>query len=104
MMETGEIGRLCMNAASNVAGTIANHNLKSMRLMGDSALRSFEYLTQLAAKTGLDVIQLSGAHYRNQLNLLGCCNGNLVDLVCEMRKDVTEPFRTRAVVASCVIR
>ena len=104
MMETREIGRLCMNAMSNVAGTIADHNLKSMRLSGDSTLRSFEYMTQLAgARTGLDVIELLGAHCRNQLNVLGCYTGDLVDLVWRMPRDVAEPFRTRAVVASCVI-
>ena len=99
-----EIGRLCMNAASNVAGTIADHSLKSMRLSSDSTLRSFEYMTQLAsAKTGRDVLELSGAHCRNHLNVLSCHSGNLVDLVCKMPKDVAEPFRTRAIVASCVI-
>jgi len=85
-METREIGRLCMNAMSNVAGTIADHNLKSMRLSGDSTLRSFEYMTQLAgARTGLDVIELSGAHCRNQLNVLGCYTGDIVDLVWRCR-------------------
>jgi len=104
MMETREMSRLYMNAASNVAGTIADHNRKSMTLSSASALRSCEYIAQLAgAKTASEVIEFSGAHYRNQLNLLGGYADNLVGLVCKMPKDVAEPFRTRAIVASCVI-
>ena len=104
-METRETGRLYMNAASNVAGTIADHYRKSMTLSCARALRSCEYIAQLAgAKTASEVIEFSGAHYRNQLNLLGGYADNLVGLVFEMSKDVAEPFRTRAIVASCVIR
>jgi hypothetical protein len=104
MIMTSEIRRLCMNAASNVAATIADHNLKSMKLSGASTLRSLEYMAQLAgAKTGLEVVALSGAHCRNQLNVTGCYTGDLIYLVCKMPKDVAEPFRTRAVAASRVV-
>jgi len=104
MMEAREIGRLGMNVASNVAGSIVDHNLKSMRLSDDMLLMSFEYITQLAgAKTGRDVIELSSAHCRNQLNVMSCYTSNLLDLVCKLPRVVAEPVRTRAVVASCVI-
>ncbi len=104
MMETREMGRLYMSAASKVAGTIAAHNHKSMTLSCASTLRSCEYMAQLAgAKTASDVIEFSGAHYRNQLNLLGGYADNLVGLVYKLPKDVAKPFRTRAIMASCVI-
>jgi hypothetical protein len=45
MMETREMGRSYMKAAGNAVATIADHNRKSMKLSGASALRSFEYLT-----------------------------------------------------------
>ena len=102
MTKTSEMGRLCMNAASNVAGTIADHNLKSMKLSGDSTRRALEYVAQLAgAKTALEMIELSGTHFRSQLKVLGCRTGNLTALVYKMPSDVAEPFRTRPVVASC---
>ena len=67
MMATMEMGRLCMHAASKVVGTIADHNLKSMKLSVASTLRSFEYAAQLAgAKTGAEVMELSSAHCLNQ--------------------------------------
>jgi hypothetical protein len=86
-METREIGRLYMTAAGNAVAAIADHNLKSMKLSGASALRSFEYLAQLAgAKTGMEAIEFSGAHYRNQLNALGDFTDGLVDLARKMRR------------------
>jgi hypothetical protein len=58
MVRTSETGRLCMNAASNVVGTIADHNFKSMKLSADSTVRSCEYVAQLAgAKTGLELLE-----------------------------------------------
>ena len=101
MMETREMDRLYMKAANNVADTIAGYNFKSMQMSGASTLRSFEYMARLAgARTGLDVIERSGAHYRNQLDVLGGYTGDLVDLAFKKPKDVAEPFRTRGVVAS----
>ncbi|HMM87626.1 phasin family protein [Bradyrhizobium sp.] len=101
---TSEMGRLCLDSASSVARAVADHNLKNMRLSSDNALRSLEYVTQLAdAKTGLEVIALSGAHCQNQLNVLGGYTDNLVDLIRKMPKDAAEPFRMEAIVAGCVI-
>jgi hypothetical protein len=101
---TGEMGRLCLESASSVACAVADHNLRNMKLSSDNALRSFVYMTQLAdAKTGLQVIALSGAHCHNQLNVLGGYTENLVDLIRKMPKDAAEPFRTEAVVTSRVI-
>ena len=86
MTETRERGQLHMRAADAAATTIADHNRKSMQLSGASALRSFEYLGRLAgAKTGIEAIEVSGAHYRNQLDALGEYSKNLVDLAREMR-------------------
>src|SRR5690349_2368226 len=86
MTETRERGQLHMRAADAAATTIADHNRKSMQLSGASALRSFEYLGRLAgAKTGMEAIEVSGAHYRNQLNMLGEHTDNLVDLARKMR-------------------
>jgi hypothetical protein len=94
MMETREMGRSYMKAAGNAVATIADHNRKSMKLSGASALRSFEYLTQLAsAKTGIEVIEFSGAHYRNQLNTLGDYTENLVDLARKMRSMCLDPSK-----------
>jgi hypothetical protein len=102
--KTREMGRLCLDSASNVALAVADHHLKNMKLSGDNALRSFEYMTRIAgAKTGLEVIALSGAHCHNQLDVLGGYTGNLMDLIRKMPKDAAEPFRTEAVVASTVI-
>jgi hypothetical protein len=86
MTETREIGRSYINAAGAAVVTIAEHNRKSMRLSGASALRSFVYLTRLAgAKTGMEAIEVSGTHYRNQLNALGEYSDNLIDLARKMR-------------------
>jgi hypothetical protein len=75
-----------MKAAGAAATTIADHNRKGMQLSGASALRSFEYLARLAgARTGMEAIEVSGAHYRNQLNALGEYTGDLVDLARKMR-------------------
>jgi Phasin protein len=92
MMETREMGRLYMKAAGNAVATIADHNRKSMKLSGASAMRSFEYVTQLAsAKTGIEAIEVSGAHYRNQLNALGEYTDNFVDLARKMRRMCLDP-------------
>jgi hypothetical protein len=81
-----------MKAASNVTRTITGHNLKGMKLSGDSALRSFEYVARLAgSKTGLEMIECSGAHYRNQLNVLGDYADDFVDLASKMRKMWQDP-------------
>ena len=86
MTEAREMGRSYMKAAGAAVATIADHNRKSMQLSGTSALRSFEYLARLAgAKTGIEAIEVSGAHYRNQLNALGEYSENLVDLARKMR-------------------
>ena len=81
MMETREMDRLYMKAANNAAGIIAGHNFKSLQMSRASALSSFEYMARLAgAKTGLEVIKSSGAHYRNQLDVLRGYTDDLVDL------------------------
>ena len=86
MTEARETGRLYMKAADAAVTSIADHNRKSMHLSGASAFRSFEYLARLAgAKTGMEAIEVSGAHYRNQLDALGEYSKNLVDLAREMR-------------------
>ena len=86
MTEAREMGRSYMKAAGAAVATIADHNRKSMQLSGTSALRSFEYLARLAgAKTGIEAIEVSSAHYRNQLNALGEYSENLVDLARKMR-------------------
>jgi hypothetical protein len=91
-METREIGRLYMKAAVNAVATIADYNRKSMQLSGASALRSFEYLARLAgAKTGIEAIEVSGAHYRNQLNAVADRTGNLIDLARKMRTICLDP-------------
>ena len=92
-METREMGRLFVNAAGTAVTTIANHNRKSMQLSGTSALRSFEYLARLASvKNGMEAIEVSGAHYRNQLNALGEYTDNLIDLARGMRSICLAPL------------
>ena len=86
MMETREMDRLYMKAANNVADIIAGYNFKSLQMSRASALSSFEYIARLAgSKTGLEVIKCSGAHYRNQLDVLRGYTDNLVDLAFKMR-------------------
>ena len=86
IMETREIGRSCMKAASAAVVSIVDHNRNCMQLSGASTLRSLEYLARLAVvKTGIEAIEVSGAHYRNQLNTLCEYSDNLVDLAREMR-------------------
>ena len=86
MTEASEMGGLYIKAAGAAVATIAEHNRKSMHLSGASTLRSFEYLTRLAgAKTGMEAIEVSGTHYRNQLNALGEYSDNLIDLARKMR-------------------
>jgi len=97
MTEAREVGRLYMNATNAAATTIADHNRKSMHLSGASALRSFEYLARLAgAKTGMEAIEVSGAHYRNQLDALGEYSANLVDLARKMRGICPAPSEREA--------
>jgi hypothetical protein len=92
MTEAREIGRSYMKAAGAASAAIAEHNRKSIQLFGASALRSFNYLTGLArAKTGMEAIELSGAHYRNQLNALGDFTDGLVDLSRKMRSICLAP-------------
>ena len=72
-------------------------------MSGASALSSFEYIARLAgAKTGLEVIEISGAHYRNQLNVLAT-TPTISSTRLQDAKYVAGPFRTRGVVASCVV-
>ena len=86
MTEARGKGQLYMSAADAAVTTIADHNRKSMQLSGASAMRSFEYLGRLAgAKTGIEAIEVSGAHYRNQLSALGDFTDNFVDLARKMR-------------------
>lgn len=85
-METREIGNLYAKAAGTAVTAIADHNHKSMQLSGASALRSFEYIARLASvKTGLEAVEVSNAHYRNQLKALCDYGDNLVDLTRKMR-------------------
>ena len=92
MMDSREMGRLYMKGAGNAVATIADHNRKSLQLSGASALRSFVYLARLAgAKTGIEAIEVSGAHYRNQLNALGEYTDNFVDLARKMRRMCLHP-------------
>jgi hypothetical protein len=92
MTEAREMGRRYIKAAGTAVATIADHNRKSMQLSGASALRSFEYLARLAGvKTGMEAIEVWGAHYRNQLNALGEYADNLVDLARKMRSICVAP-------------
>jgi hypothetical protein len=92
MMEAREMGRLYMKVINNVAGTIADYNLKSMKLSSASALSSFEYVSRLTgSRTALEMIECSGAHYRNQLNVLGGYADDLVDLASKTRKMWQDP-------------
>ena len=104
MMETREMNRLYMKAANSVADIIAGYNSKSLQMSRASALSSFEYRARLAgAKTGLEVIKNSDAHYRNQLDVLRGYTDDLVDLCLQEAKYVAGPFRRRRVVASFVV-
>jgi len=86
MMETRGMDRLYMKAANNVADIIAGYNFKSLQMSRASALSSFEYMARLAgSKTGLEVIKNSGAHYRNQLDVLRGYTDGLVELAFKMR-------------------
>jgi hypothetical protein len=86
MTEANEMVRSYMNAAGAVSAAIAEHNRKSMQLSAASALRSLEYLAGLVrVKTGIEAIEVSGAHCRNQLNTLGDFTDSLVDLARKMR-------------------
>ena len=86
MTEAREMGRLYMKAAGAAVTSIADHNRKSVQLSGTSALRSFAYLARLAgAKTGIEAIEVSGTHYRNQLNAFGEYTDNFIDLARKMR-------------------
>jgi hypothetical protein len=63
-----------------------------MKLLGASAPGSFEYFAQLAgAKTGIEAVEFSGAHYRYQLNALGEYTDGLVDLARRMRRTCLDP-------------
>lgn len=97
MTEAREMGRSYMKFAGAAAATIADHNRKSMQLSGASALISFNYLTRLAgAKTGMEAIEVSGAHYRNQLSALGDFTDNFVDLARKMRSICCAPSEREA--------
>jgi hypothetical protein len=86
MIDPREMSLLYKKAAGSTVVAIADYNRRSMQASGASALRSFDYLTRLAgAKTGMEAIEISGAHYRNQLTALGEYADHLVDLAREMR-------------------
>jgi hypothetical protein len=86
MMETREMNRLYMKAANNAAGIIAGYNVKNLQMSRAIALSSFEFMARLAgSKTGLEVIKSSGAHYRNQLDVLRGYTDDLVDLAFKKR-------------------
>ena len=103
MMETREMDRVYMKAANNVAGIIAGYNFKSLQMSRASALSSFEYLTRPAgAKTGMEAIEVSGAHYRNQLDVLRGYTDDLVDVAFKMRS-MWQDRSERRVVASFVV-
>ena len=79
-------GRSYLKSAGAAVATIADHNRKSVQLSGVNALRSFVYFARLArAKTGIEAIEVSGAHYRNQLSALGEHTDNFIDLARKMR-------------------
>ena len=100
MTKAREMGRSYMKAAGAASAAIAEHNRKGVQLFGASALRSFEYLTGLArAKTGLEAIEASGAHCRNQLNALGDCHGQPRRSCPEDAKHLPRTFRARGGVA-----
>jgi hypothetical protein len=96
MTEAREIGRLYMKAAGTTVTTIADYNRKSMQLSGASALSSLEYLARLAGvKTGMEAIEVSSTHYRNQLNALCEYTDNLIDLAREMRSICLAPSEAK---------
>ena len=77
---------LYKKAAGSTVLAIADYNRRSMQLSGTSALRSLDYVTRLAgAKTGIEAIEISSAHYRNQLTALAEYADQLVDLARQMR-------------------
>jgi hypothetical protein len=86
MTEAQTIGRLYVNAASDVVAAIADHSRKTVQLAGNNTLQSFAYLARLAgAKTGMEAIEVSDAYYRNQIVALGQHANNLIDLTRRMR-------------------
>jgi hypothetical protein len=93
MTEAREIGRLYMNAASNVVTAIADHSRKTVQLAGNKAFQSFAHLARLAgAKTGMEAIEVSDAYYRNhQIGALGQHANNLIDLTRRMRSVCLAP-------------
>jgi hypothetical protein len=96
MMKTS---RPCVEAASNLARTMVDHNLKRLELLHASAFKSLEYMGHLAgAKAGREVIEYSRAHYRSQLSLLGSYTDSVVKLARKLPIDASSPFVRRAVV------
>jgi hypothetical protein len=92
MTETREIGRLYMRAAGTAFTNIADHNRKSMQLSHASALKSLKCLARLAgAKTRMEAIEASAAHYRHRLNALGEYTANVIDLARDMRSICLAP-------------
>ncbi|WP_439361482.1 phasin family protein [Bradyrhizobium sp. DASA03007] len=92
MTEVREIGRVYMNAASDVVASIADHSRKTMQLAGNNTLQSFAHLARLAgAKTAVEAIEVSNAYYRNQIGALGQHANNLIDLTQRMRSICLAP-------------
>lgn len=96
MSEAREIGRMYMNAASDVVATIADHSCKTAQVAGNNTMQSFAYLYRLAgAKTGMEAIEISDAYCRNQIGALGLHANNLIDLTLRMRSICLAPSERR---------
>jgi hypothetical protein len=86
IIEARALGPSYVKAAGTAITTIADYNRKCMQLSGASTLRSFEYLARLAVvKTGAEGIEVSGTHYRTQLNTFANIPITLIGLAREMR-------------------
>ena len=99
MIPMTKTSRPCVAAASNLARTMVDHNLKRLELLHASAFKSLEYMAHLAgAKTRQEMIEYSRAHYRNQRNLLGSYADSVVNLARQLPINAASPFVRRAVV------
>ncbi|MGY3075102.1 hypothetical protein ACVWZZ_001473 [Bradyrhizobium sp. LM6.10] len=92
MTEARKIGRVIPETTDTAVAIIADHNHTSMQLARAIALRTVPYLAPLAgANTGMETIEVVGAHYRNQLNALGEYTDTLIDLAREMQSICLAP-------------
>jgi hypothetical protein len=86
IIEARALGPSYVKAADTAITTIADYNHKCMKLSGANTLRSLEYLARLAVvKTGAEGIEVSGTHYRTQLNTLREYSDTLIGLTREIR-------------------